>query len=712
MPNASAQTPNQNKKQNTLNPETALMYRLSQMLVVGVPLSAVLTGYMDAQSKSQVSHRNYSIGSHGVNLGASEKVRSLHHRADFLNEYSTDFSKAVQSAWRLTTVLPTDILRYGFRGFSQLYIQPLLELVRRGSRNLISPVIQEAILPTVNGKNLEGAEHLYPHLTHYEFQELQKEINGFQLHQMEGLHELLTKDSLRGDIKLIPDALKVMPLYRENPKTGQYEKVSMSHLPQLMRHIELMVRPDDYAADSATLAKYGWRNIPHYSTHRVVNGEMKQQNKATIQHELFSGSVSAYRHVVDTVKLGDFMPEYQQFLQLAAQGRLTHHQKVDKSTAKELLTMGVDDPLEREHRVNAAFLNHLFEFVELSSKKTKELLPFGRDTLGYVKHSLLKELSGLLPESKALTPEERLESVLNKIVHSPSLILNQNTRHKIDIEFDPQGKLNLKEADLKTVSQRLTLHLNQVRALVEESKSLLNTPRLSPQAFQNAHQKILNQFEHERLLLGTVFPSRNQEGVSALNKVLEQKGKEAYHFITQGVRHYIAMYHTIPMVKDRMLFPEVLVNSLLGFSFLGLLWNALDVHRIQPYEAKIANSKGDVKGSGTMFALSLLPGITLMTGLLANGALRKWTNNSPLMRFLVASAVGLGTSSFCAYALIRGRMESKPEQPVVRNFKLKSNVEIFHHTHDDIVKALKKQQTLQQTPSVSTMVSPLSLNRG
>ncbi len=705
MPNTSTQTQKQN---SALTPAVGFMYRLSQLLVVGVPLSAILTGWLNEKQQAQVSHKNYSLATHGVNLNASEGAKSVHKSAEFLNEYSTDFSKAVQAAWRLTTVLPTDILRYGFRGFSQLYIQPLLEFVRRTSRSLISPIIQEAILPTLNGKNLQGARSLYPHLTHYEFQELQKELNGLQLHQIEGLHELLTKDSLRGEIKLIPDALKVMPFYRENPKTGRYEKTEMSQLPYLMRHIELMVRPDDYAADSATLAKYGWRNIPHYSTQRLVNGQMKQQNKAAIQHELFSGSVSAYRHVVDTLKLGDFMPEYQQFLQLAAQGRLTHRNKVDKSVAKELFTMGVQEPLERDYRVNSAFLNHLFEFVELRSPKTNEALPFGRNTLGYVQNSLLKEMSGLSPESQGLTPEARLEKVLSKIVHSPSLILNQDTRHKVDIQFDPQGKLNLKEADLKSVSQKLNLHLNRMRSFVEESKALLKTPRLSPTAFQNAHQKILQQFEHERLLMGSVFPSRNHEGVSALNKVLEQQGKEAYQFVTQGIRHYIAMYRTIPMVKDRMLFPEVLVNSLLGFSFLGLLWNALDVHRIQPYEAKIANSKGDVKGSGTMFALSLLPGITLMTGLLANGALRKWTHNSPVMRLLIASTVGLGTSSFCAYSLIRGRMESKPEQPLERNFKLKTNVEIFHHTHDDIVKALKKHQTVYHQPNAS-MTSPIHL---
>jgi hypothetical protein len=205
--------------------------------------------------------------------------------------------------------------------------------------------------------------------------------------------------------------------------------------------------------------------------------------------------------------------------------------------------------------------------------------------------------------------------------------------------------------------------------------------------------------------------------VAALNKVLqegliENSTKNAYTFVTQGIRHYIAIHHSIPSAKKRMIVPEVLLNSILGFSFLGFLWNALDVHRVQPYESKISDKKGDVTGSGLMLGLAIVPGASLFTGLLASGALRKWTQDSPTMRFAIASIVGLATSSFCAYHLVRGRLESKPDVTVRKRFSLNSRVEIFHSHHSEIIKQVKAHQRVHRTNErrpYPTAMAPLSL---
>ena len=706
-----------------LEPKQDALFRLSQALSVGIPLSSILAGWIEHLRTPKDTPTTYNANIHGINPAANEGLKGLQKKTTLISEYSTDFSKAVQSAWRLTTVLPSDVLRYGFRGFSQIYLQPLLEMVRRMSRGLSSPMIREAILPTVNGKNLEGARAFYPHLTNYEFDELSKEVGNLQLHQLEGLHDALIKDSLTthsDHYKSLFKAMSVLKFHRINPETGRYESMPLSHLPHLTRHIRIMTEPARMARNNATLAKYAHRNIPNYSTTQFTDGKVVQLGKAAIQHDLFTGHVGAYEHVVDTLKLGDFMPEYQQFLQLASQGRFATNGQFHKKSAQRLFDMHTNEPIERDFRINHAFLEYLFRFAKLDGKGEGQV-PFGRDTLGYIKHSLLKELShpsdpsiDLTKAEKDHASKERLVTVLRKVVGNESLVFNDNTRQNIGMRFDEDKALNIEGMGIPAFAEEITPCLNRLRRNVEDVKALLNDPKLTAENFQASSQKLLAQFELERLRLASVFPSSYPKGVAALNKVLqegllESGYKEAYTFVTQGIRHYVAIHHSIPSAKKRMIVPEVLLNTVLGFSFLGFLWNALDVHRIQPYESKITDSKGDVKGSGAMLGLALLPGATLFTGLLASGTLRKWTQDSPIVRFAIASIVGVGTSSFCAYHLVRGHLESKPNVALKQNFSLNSRVEIFHSHHSEIIKQVKAHQRVHR--SNEKRPYPLPLHR-
>jgi hypothetical protein len=714
----------QKKKQDSGNTlaEQMPLHRLSQAIVIGVPLSSVVVGWLEHLKRPKNSPETYNANIHGINPMAEEGARGFQANANFLSEYSTDFSKAFQSAWRLTTVLPSDVLRYGFRGFSQLYLQPLLEMVRRSSRSLSSPMIREALLPTINGRNLEGAKKFYPHLSDYEFKELSKELGDSGLPQLEGLQDALTKDSMakKGeDYKYLSQAMSVLKFHRVNPETGRYESMPLARLPQLTRHIRIMTQPDRMAANNATLSKYGHRNISNYSTTQVIDGQVKQLGKADIQHDLFRGPVGAYEHVVHTLKLGDFMPEYQQFLQLASQGRFSSNETFHRKTAQQLFDMHTTEPMERDYRINHAFLEYLFEFAKLEGKGEGQI-PFGRDTLGYIKHSLLKEFSQPMeggglndPAHNSTVQSERLKSVLRKMLGNESLVLDDNTTKKIDIHFDKDKSLNIESMGIPNFAKEVTPHLDRLRANVQATKALLNNPKLSAKEFQLESQKLLADFELDRLRMASVFPSNNPQGVAALNKVLqegliENSTKNAYTFLTQGIRHYIAIHHSIPSAKKRMIVPEVLLNSILGFSFLGFLWNALDVNRVQPYEAQISDKKGDVKGSGLMLGLAILPGATLFTGLLSSGVLRKWTNDSPTLRFALASIVGLASSSFCAYHLVRGHLESKPDVASKRRFSLNSRVEIFHSNHSEIIKQVKAHQKLHRTKELRPYQTPLS----
>ncbi|MFN9691703.1 MAG: hypothetical protein ACK551_06350 [Vampirovibrionales bacterium] len=723
MPQSGTNTVNANT-QDQKSPEyrDKMMFRLSQALVVAIPLSSVLAGWIEHLKQPKNTPTTYNANIHGINPMAQEGGKGLQNKASFLNQYSTDFSKSVQSAWRITTVLPTDILRYGFRGFSLLYIQPLLEIVRRISRSLSSPMIREAILPTVNGRNLEGAREFYPHLTNYEFSELKKEIGDSQLDQLEGLQDALTQDSMAkngGDYKYLSHAMNVLKFHRVNPETGKYETMPLSRLPVLTRHIRIMTQPDSLAATNATLSKYGHRHIPNYSTTQLVDGKIVQLGKAAIQHDLFTGPVGAYEHVVHNLKLGDFMPEYQQFLQLASQGRFATNGIFHRDVAQRLFDMHTSEPVERDFRINHAFLEYLFKFAKLEGKGEGQI-PFGRDTLGYIKHSLLKEFSQPLDPSKIKNPEdkrtlenERLMSVLRKVVGNESLVLDDNTTRKIGMHFDGDRALNIESMGISNFAKEVGPHLERLRTNVEAVKALLNDPHISPERFQAESKKLLAEFELERLRLATVFPSSHPKGVAALNKVLqeglvENSIKNAYTFVTQGIRHYIAIHHTIPSAKKRLIVPEVLLNSILGFSFLGFLWNALDVHRIQPYEAKISDTKGDVKGSGLMLGLAIVPGATIFTSLLASGALRKWTQDSPTLRFAISSIAGLAISSFCAYHLVRGKLESKPDVAQKKRFSLKSRVEIYHTHHSEIIKQVKNHQRVHRTNEIRPYPKTLS----
>jgi hypothetical protein len=719
---------------STTNPQDAkaqdfqemAMFRLSQALVVGVPLSSVLAGWLEQVNRPKYTPSTYNANIHGINPLAQEGGKGLQTNTNFLSEYSTDFSKAMQSAWRLTTVLPTDVLRYGFRGFSQLYLQPLLEMVRRASRGLSSPMIREAILPTVNGRNLEGARDFYLHLSNWEFDELKKELGDSGLHQLEGLQDALTKDSMTKsgkDYQHLAQAMSTLTFHRLNSETGQYETIPLSRLPQLTKHIRIMTQPDRLAGTNATLSKYGTRNIPNYSTTQLQDGKVVQLPKADIQHDLFTGPVGAYEHVVHTLKLDSFMPEYQQFLQLASQGRFATNGTFHRGAAQRLFDMHTSEPIERDHRINHAFLEYLFQFAKLKGKGEGQI-PFGRDTLGYIKHSLLKELSEPIDTSKLKDPQEkkkiqseRLMSVLRKVVGNESLVLDDNTTKRIGMHFDENKALNIESMGISNFAKEVNPHLERLRANVEAVRALLNDPQMTSKAFQTESQKLLADFELERLRLASVFPSSHPKGVAALNKVLqegliENSTKNAYTFVTQGIRHYIAIHHSIPSAKKRMIVPEVLLNSILGFSFLGFLWNALDVHRVQPYESKISDKKGDVTGSGLMLGLAIVPGASLFTGLLTSGALRKLTQDSPTMRFAIASIVGLATSSFCAYHLVRGRLESKPDVTVRKRFSLNSRVEIFHSHHSEIIKQVKAHQRVHRTNErrpYPTAMAPLSL---
>ncbi len=700
---------------STPDSQEMAMFRLSQALVVGVPLSSILVGWIEHLKTPKNTPSTYNANIHGINPFADEGGKGLQKKTNFLSEYSTDFSKAVQSAWRLTTVLPSDVLRYGFRGFSQLYLQPLLEMVRRASRGLSSPIIREAILPTVNGRNLEGARAFYAHLTDYEFQELKKELGDFKLEDLEGLQDALTKDSMakRGeDYYYLSQAMSVLKFHRLNPETGKYETMPLSRLPQLTRHIRIMTQPDRMAISSAPLSKYGDRNVPNYSTTQVVDGEVVQLGKADIQHDLFTGVVDAYQHVVNTLKLGDFMPEYQQFLQLASQGRFATNGTFHKQHAQRLFDMHTSEPIERDYRINHAFLEYLFKFATLKGKGEGQI-PFGRDTLGYIKHSLLKEMSEPLDTGNTRDAKiERLTTILEKVVGNESLVFNDNTTKKIGMRFDEEKALNIEAMGIPKFAEEISPFLEDLRQNVEAVKALLEDTNMTAQKFQTESQRLLADFELHRLRMATVFPSSHPKGVAALNKVLQEglikkSTKNAYTFVTQGLRHYVAIHHSIPDAKKRMIVPEVLLNSVLGFSFLGFLWNALDVHRVQPYESKISDKKGDVKGSGIMLGLALLPGATLFTGLLASSALRKLTQNSPTLRFAIASLVGLGTSSFCAYHLVRGHLESKPDVALKQRFSLKSRVEIFHSHHSEIIKQVKAHQRVHRSSQIRSYPTPL-----
>ena len=707
----SSNTPEPNTQttpQKALPSKDSAMLRLAQALVVGVPLTSIVAGWVEQLKRPPNTPSTYNVSLHGVNPNAQEGGRALHHKANLLSEYSTDFSKAVQSAWRITAVLPTDILRYGFRGFSQLYIQPLLEIVRRISRGLSSPMIREAILPTVNGRNLEGAREFYPHLTDFEFNQLQQEVGDLQLHQLEGLQDALTSDSMTEsgeDFKYLSQAMNVLKFNRWNPQTRRYESLPLSSLPVLTRHIRIMTQPDLMARTSAPLAKYGHRDIPLFPTSQVKDGEVVLLGKAEIQHALFTGPLGAYEHVVNTLKLGDFMPEYQQFLQLASQGRFASNGSLNRKMAERLFNLHTTEAIERDFRVGHAFLEYLFGFAKLKDKGEGQI-PFGRDTLGYIKHSLLRELSTPVGVNDYNEPQhmvdERLVRVLKKVIGNETLVLDDNTTKRVGMIFDKNKVLNIESMGVERFAQEVSPSLKRLRSNVEAVKALLNNPQLTAEQFQSECKKRLAEFELERLRFATVFPSNNPERRGALNKIVEeglsgQYVKNAYTFVTQGIRHYIAFHHTIPNAKKRMIVPEVLVNSFLGFSLLGFVWNALDVNRIQPYESQISDQKGNVKGAGLMLGLSILPGATLFTGLLTHGALRRWTQDSPTLRFAVASLAGVATTSFCAYHLVRGHLEGKSDVSSKQRFSLNSRVEIFHSHHSEIIKQVKAHQRVHRT---------------
>lgn len=694
------------------------MWRLAQALVVGIPLTSILAGWVEQLQRPANTPTSFDVNIHGVNPLAEEGGRALHHKANLLSEYSTDFSKAVQSAWRVTAVLPTDILRYGFRGFSQLYVQPVLEIVRRISRGLTSPMIREAILPTVNGRNLEGAREFYPHLTDFEFNQLQQEVGDLQLHQLEGLQDALTSDSMTQsgkDFYYLSQAMNVLKYNQWNPQTRRYQSMPLSSLPMLTRHIRIMTQPERMAKTSATLAKYGHREIPLTYTSEVWNGQYRLLGKAEIQHDLFTGPVGAYEHVVKTLKLGDFMPEYQQFLQLASQGRLASNGTLNRKMAERLFNLHTTEAMERDFRVGHAFLEYLFGFAQLKNKGEGQI-PFGRDTLGYIKHSLLRELSTPMGVNDYNEPQhighERLVRVLKKVIGNESLVLDDNTTRKVRMTFDENRALNIQSMGVEQFATAVRPSLERLRSNVDAVKALLNNPQLTAEQFQAECKKRLAEFELERLRFATIFPSNNTERRGALNKIVEeglspQSVKNAYTFVTQGIRHYIAFHHTIPNAKKRMIVPEVLVNAFLGFSLLGFVWNALDVNRIQPYESQISDKKGNVKGAGLMLGLSILPGATLFTGLLTHGALRRWTQDSPTLRFAVASLAGLATTSFCAYHLVRGHLESKSDVDAKQRFSLNSRVEIFHSHHSEIIKQVKAHQRVHRTNERRPYPTPL-----
>jgi hypothetical protein len=466
-----------------------------------------------------------------------------------------------------------------------------------------------------------------------------------------------------------------------------------------------MTQPDRMARTSSTLAKYGLRDIPFTNTSEVWDGSYKLLGKAAIQHELFTGPVGAYEHVVKTLKLGDFMPEYQQFLQLASQGRFASNGTLNRKMAQRLFDLHTTEPVEREFPVGHAFLNYLFGFAKLKGKGEGQI-PFGRDTLGYIKHSLLREMSTPVGVNDYNEPahmaDERLVRVLKKVIGNETLVLDDNTTRRVGMIFDQNKALNIESMGVEQFAKEVSPNLERLRNNVEAVKALLNNPQLTAEQFQSECKKRLAEFELERLRFATIFPSNNPEKRGALNRIVEEGlsekyVKNAYTFVTQGIRHYIAFHHTIPNARKRMIVPEVLVNAVLGFSLLGFVWNALDVNRIQPYESQISDQKGNVKGAGLMLGLSILPGATLFTGLLTHGALRRWTQDSPTLRFAVASLAGLATTSFCAFHLVRGHLEGKPDVSSKQRFSLNSRVEIFHSHHSEIIKQVKAHQRVHRT---------------
>jgi hypothetical protein len=677
-------------------------YRTAQVLTVAIPASSILAGRLAEATKGKATPSNYNPALHGINpranaFGARVAVNS---GAEMLSTYSSDFSKMVQNFWRLTTVLPSDILRWGFRGFSQIYIQPLLELVRLNSRTLVAPAIQQTVLPTYRGKSIAQSRDLYPHLTDGQHYQLAKEVDGKHLSQIEGLFNVLTENAAGTQYGLIPRAVDDLAVNVKDAK-GQWVKQSLREAyPALCEHLSLLSNPDGIMADRATIAKYGVDHFPILRMYREIDGDIRNLPKTSIQAKIFNGPVGAFRHM-KAIQLDQFMPNFYSHLDLAARGHFTQEGKkaiqVDRASAISSLSVSMDKPNERNARATHALVEYFTNFMQIDeadAKKTHNrwvpgLPPMVEELKRNYKLKLLKQQQPFSEESTLL--REMFSHLRDK-----EIMLGYDRKNTIHSTFDPKDKLGLTKSGKSshTLAKDIAPILDNLNAIVQRSHELTRDTTVSAADYQKQHAELLSLFEYERLKLGHVFPGSNTENYNALSRALSGYGKDsAVYKTTQWMlRSRNAMQFRAPELKKSIVLPQVILNALMGFGFLSLVWNALDVHQIQPYEYNITQKKGDVKGSGALMLASVVPGASLFAGLMSNGVLRSLTKNSPLKRFIISAGVGVGTATALAYELVHGAMMRKKDNPKAKGVNLNANLEIFHHNHNEIKEMIQEHR--------------------
>jgi hypothetical protein len=677
-------------------------YRTAQILTVAIPASSIVAGKLSDVAKGKPSPTNFNAAVHGLNPGADSLGlgKSLSNGAEVLSTYSSDFSKMVQNFWRLTTVLPTDVMRWGFRGFSQIYIQPLLELVRLNSRALVAPAIQQTLLPTYKNKSIAESKDLYPHLTHGQHYQLAKEMEGKHLTQLGGLFNVLTENAAGTRFEHLPRAMDDLTVDVRNTQ-GRWVKQSLRQAyPTLCEHLSLLANPDTIMADRATIAKYGVDHFPVMRMHKIENDNVKNLPKVDIQARIFNGPVGAFRHMKAT-QLDAFMPQFYAHLELAARGQFTREGKnatqVDRSSALASLSIGMDKSRERENRTTHALVEYLTSFMQLkegdATKTHHAWIPGLPSMFEELKRNYKLKL---MKQNNTFEKDPTLLREMISNLREEELMLGYDRKNTLHSTFDPKDKLGLKASGKSShmLAKEIAPVLDALSTIVQESHELTLDKTINAETYQKRHVHLLEQFEHERLKLGHIFPGKNADNYNSLTRALSGYGKDSivYNTTQWMLRSRNAMQFRTPELKNSIVLPQVILNALLGFGFLSLVWNALDVHQIQPYEYNVSQKKGDVKGSGGLMLLSVIPGASLFTGLMSNGLLRTLTKNSPLKRFVISSSLGVATATALAYELVHGAMRRKKDNPRAKGVTLKANLEIFHHNHHEIKELLQEHQ--------------------
>jgi hypothetical protein len=733
-----------------------LIYKLSQGLSVGIPLSSFLPELIRHYSQKPPTPTTYSARVHGINPKAVPK-QALRSKGsgwiEVLSAYSSDFSKMVQNFWRLTTVLPGDIMRWGFRGFSQIYIQPLLEVVRAGSRNLIAPAIQQTLLPTLNGKPFEASGALYPHLQPDAFHRLAEEVKDVKLSQLGGLFNVLTDKSATASYEHLPTAMQSLKVHRQNSQ-GHWEAKSFARAyPALAHHLNWMARGDDIMADNATLAKFNLADMGGLDVLRLHTPDssagyaaLKPDAKVNLQNMIYNGTVGAFRHL-KSVKLDEFLSPFASHLELAANGHFTDVRKPNGSfharTAKASLEQAASLKENRSRIAIDGFVDYFMQFIHINEQDAKlkhlKWMPFYPTILEQgrlnFKHHLELQKKANVPFAQ---DPGQLEHFF-RVLYGGTLMLGDRVDKEISFQFDPEDVLGVKHEGVQpaTFAAKMAPLLDRLIAIEEQSRSAMNQPGQAGEHYQKEHQRLLKDFEHTRMAMGTQLGVTG-ENRTALKRVLSynrhhQNGSshDAMGLATQGAthtdrlsdlsrlsHHYTltnwmmrsrnALYHRSAALKESIVTPQVMVNALLGFSFLSFVWNSLDVHQIQPYEYNVDQRKGDVKGSGGLMLWSIVPGASLFTALMSNGALRSLTRNSPMKRFMISAGVGVATATGLAFELVRGAMAHKKEHPKKRTVRVNANLEIFHHNQSEIRRFLERRTTEHPAAGVLNLQSPSS----